>query len=134
MAYVDGAFSDRRSKRRALAALGLIAGASFAGGVLRHSGPDTTTFAPTPNVVAEEDGVVLAQPFVEPRPILQAEAPRAPTRRAKSAPAVEVATAEPLEAEVGEAADVAAVVAAPEIVTPPLSLDASALADAKPPE
>lgn len=138
MAYVDGVFSGRRPKRRALTALALIAGASFATGVMRHSGPDRFTFA-APAAPTPEVGVALAQPYVEPRPMLQA-ATAAPARRAAVRPpepdqnvVVEMATAEPVAA-VGKSSDVAIVAPAPPIVAPPLSLDAAAVPGPESPE
>lgn len=136
MTYVDGVFSGRRPKRRALTALALIAGASFATGVVRHAGPDRFTFA-APAPPTPEMGVALAQPYVEPRPMLQATAParRAAVRvpRPSEELVLETAAVEPVAA-VGEGADVAVFAPAPQAVAPPLPLEAAMPPNTEAPE
>jgi hypothetical protein len=109
MAYVDGVFSDRRSKRWALAFLGLAMSVSFAIGVARN------VVVPPPPVPAIEKVEAPVYPK-EAQPILQAEAAlTAPPVKARSRPApVETPTITEALAPVGEPAEVVAVTPAPE--------------------
>ena len=89
MSHVDGVFSDRRSKRRALGLLTLVAAAAFAHGWVRDLPRETDARAA---MALAEPGVLLARPIVDtgPEPLLQAaaEPPPSPIRRAP-APAAE---------------------------------------------
>ena len=80
MAYVEGVFSGRRSKRGAILSLSLLAAASFAVGFIRNSRLDVAE--PPPRTA-----VGLAAPVaIEPQPVLQAPTPEPPKPVAREAP------------------------------------------------